>query len=126
MVTGVHRAADFQQRGGFQPSALPADVAQVAAHTGFHVWTSVCKIAADIDLCFRGPIMKKLLMFLAIGALPAAAQWNHFGDPELRPTGYFGVGASVPVNPIASRLNTGWNLAGGGGVRYGFFGFTID
>jgi hypothetical protein len=70
--------------------------------------------------------MKKFLMLLAVAALPAAAQWRHFGDPELRPTGYFGVGVSAPVNPIATHLNTGWNLAGGGGLRYGFFGFTID
>ena len=70
--------------------------------------------------------MTKLAMVLVVAAWPAVAQWRHFGDPDLRPTAYYGVGATAPVNPIASHLNTGWNMAGGGGVQYGFLGFTID
>jgi hypothetical protein len=70
--------------------------------------------------------MKKLAIFIVLAALPAAAQWRKFGDYDARPTGYFGVGVSAPVNPLASRLNTGWNLAGGIGVRYRYVGVLLD
>ena len=32
----------------------------------------------------------------------------------------------MPVNPVASRLNTGWNLAGGIGVGYRYVGILLD
>jgi opacity protein-like surface antigen len=70
--------------------------------------------------------MKKILIFLVGVVLPATAQWRHFGDPQLRPTGYFGVGVSAPVNPLATRLNTGWNLAGGMGVTSRYVGLMLD
>ena len=70
--------------------------------------------------------MKKLLPFILLGALPSAAQWRHFGDPQIRPAGYFGVGVSAPVNPVATRLNTGWNLAGGVGFTTRYAGLLLD
>src|SRR5262245_35010272 len=70
--------------------------------------------------------MKKLAVFMISAVLPAAAQWRHFSDPEFRPTGFFGVGVSAPVNPIATRLKTGWNLAGGVGVQSGYAGILLD
>src|SRR5262245_44666644 len=47
-------------------------------------------------------------------------------DAPLFPTGFAGVGASAPMNPTATRLNTGWNLMGGFGVTNGYFGATVD
>ena len=70
--------------------------------------------------------MRKFLLFMIGVALPSAAQWRHFGDPKIRPAGYFGVGVSAPVNPVASRLNTGWNLAGGVGVTSRYVGILLD
>src|SRR3954470_17107780 len=70
--------------------------------------------------------MKTLVVVFVLAALPAAAQWRRFGDPELRPTGYFGAGVSAPINPVASRLNTGWNLAGGGGLEYRYVGLLVS
>ncbi len=70
--------------------------------------------------------MRKLAAFIILAALPAAAQWRHFGDREIRPTGYFGAGVSTAINPVASRLNTGWNLEGGGGLKYGAFGLHLE
>jgi opacity protein-like surface antigen len=70
--------------------------------------------------------MKKLLMFMLVAAIPCAAQWRRFGEPEIRPTGYFGLGVSTPVNPVATRLNHGWNLAGGAGLTSRYVGVLAD
>ena len=70
--------------------------------------------------------MKTLLVLFVLAALPAAAQWRRFGDPELRPTGYFGAGVSAPINPVASRLNTGFSLAGGAGLEYRYVGLLVS
>jgi Outer membrane protein beta-barrel domain len=69
--------------------------------------------------------MKKLLLIFVI-LFPAAAQWRHFGEEPLRPTGFFGVGFSAPVNPIARNLDPGWNLAGGVGLVKKYVGVTFD
>jgi hypothetical protein len=61
-----------------------------------------------------------------IAALPAVAQWRHFGQDSVRATGFFGGGFTEPVNPIARNLDTGWNLAGGIGVRQKYFGVLLD
>jgi len=70
--------------------------------------------------------MKKLVFFSILSTLPAAAQWRHFGQEHLRPTGYFGVGAATPINPAATRLDTGWALNGGVGVTTRYFGVMLD
>ena len=62
------------------------------------------------------------LITCALAALPAAAQPWH----EARPTGFFGVGFSQPVNPVATRLDTGWNFTGGVGVTNEFVGLLLD
>jgi hypothetical protein len=69
--------------------------------------------------------MNKLLIFSLACALPAAAQWRHFGE-GVRPTGYFGVGAATPINPAATRLDTGWSLSGGVGVTSRYVGLMVD
>ncbi len=63
--------------------------------------------------------MKKvsLLLFCA-AALPLAAQ------PQF--TGYVGAGPAVPVNPIASRIDTGWNVSAGAGVTGRTAGLMLD
>ena len=70
--------------------------------------------------------MKQFLLFLSLCAVPALAQPGYFGSEPWRPTGSFGVGFSAPVNPLANRLNTGWNIAGGIGVTRNYFGVTVD
>jgi hypothetical protein len=70
--------------------------------------------------------MKQFLLFLAMAVMPASAQWGYFGSEPLRPTGFFGVGFSTPVNPLANRLDAGWNLAGGMGVTQTYVGVTVD
>jgi hypothetical protein len=70
--------------------------------------------------------MKRLLLLILVAVLPAAAQWRHFGQTLTRPTGYFGFGFSTPANPVATRLNEGWNLAGGIGVTRGPVGVMVD
>jgi len=42
------------------------------------------------------------------------------------PTGFVGAGFSTPVNPAASHLDTGWNVAGGVGVTNNYFGIMLD
>lgn len=69
--------------------------------------------------------MKKLLIFLCLAALPAAAQWRRFGE-QPRVEGFFGVGAATPVNPVGTRLDTGWSLAGGVGVTGRYLGVLFD
>lgn len=70
--------------------------------------------------------MKQFLLLFSLAVLPAVAQPGYFGSEPWRPTGSFGVGVSAPVNPLANRLNTGWNLAGGIGVTQNYFGVTVD
>ena len=67
---------------------------------------------------------KVLFIFLTVS--PLTAQWRHFGEEPLRPTGFFGIGFSTPVNPVARNLDSGWNLAGGVGVTKKYFGVTMD
>ena len=69
--------------------------------------------------------MKKLLIFLAVAALPAAAQWRHFGE-GVRVEGSFGLGVATPINPIARQLDTGWGLSGGVGVSARYLGVMLD
>jgi hypothetical protein len=73
--------------------------------------------------------MKQYLLILTIAAIPASAQWRHFGGPppeSLQPTGYFGIGFAEPVNPLANRLNAGFNLAAGIGVTRPYVGVMFD
>jgi len=70
--------------------------------------------------------MKIFLSCLILAALPAAAQWRHFGSEPVSPEGYFGVGFSAPVNPLGSQLDAGWNLAGGIGVSSEYVGIMLD
>jgi hypothetical protein len=72
--------------------------------------------------------MKRLLLFMIVIAavLPASAQWRRFGSRQTRPTGYLGMGFSMPSNPVAARLDAGWNLAGGIGVTSGPVGIMLD
>ncbi len=64
-----------------------------------------------------------LLISFALAALPAAAQRSL---PEVRPNAFFGLGFSQPVNPIATRLDTGWNFTGGGGLTTEYVGVLLD
>jgi len=57
--------------------------------------------------------MKKIASFLSLcclASLPAYAQFSHF-------TGFIGGGFTPPINPIGSRLDTGWNISAGAGVN---------
>ena len=69
---------------------------------------------------------KQFLLFICVAVVPASAQWHHFGGEPLHPTGYVGLGFSTPVNPLANRLDAGWNLAGGGGVTQTYAGVMVD
>jgi hypothetical protein len=70
--------------------------------------------------------MKRLLLSIIVAGLPVSAQWRHFGDESARPTGFLGAGISTPVNPVATRLDAGWNLAGGIGVTRASVGIMLD
>lgn len=70
--------------------------------------------------------MKQFLLLLSLAVVPGSAQPGYFGPEPFRPTGSFGVGFSSPVNPLANRLNTGWNLAGGVGVTQTYVGVNVD
>jgi len=67
--------------------------------------------------------MKKIASFLSLcclAALPALAQSSRF-------TGFVGGGFTNPINPIGSRLDTGWNITAGGGVNLNNrFGVMLD
>jgi hypothetical protein len=67
--------------------------------------------------------MKKIASILSLciaAALPASAQFSRF-------TGYVGGGLTTPINPIGSRLDTGWNVAAGVGVNATHhFGLMLD
>jgi hypothetical protein len=41
-------------------------------------------------------------------------------------TGYVGAGPSVPINPIGSRLDPGWNISAGAGVSGRYVGVMLD
>jgi hypothetical protein len=68
--------------------------------------------------------MKRTLLLTLLAAAPAFGQWHHFG--EARATGFFGVGATAPVNPTARITDTGWNFAGGVGVTKNYLGLMLD
>src|SRR5262249_48701253 len=70
--------------------------------------------------------MKRSLLFLIATVIPASAQWAQWGPSDVRPTGWFGVGASAPVNPAARQLDAGWNIAGGVGLTNDFVGVNFD
>jgi hypothetical protein len=67
--------------------------------------------------------MKKIASVLSLcclAALSAPAQDSRF-------TGFVGGGFTTPINPIGSRLNTGWNITAGGGVNVNrHFGLMLD
>jgi hypothetical protein len=54
-------------------------------------------------------IFSRLFLAVAISA-PAFAQFSRF-------TGFVGGGFTQPMNPIATRLDSGWNVAAGAGVN---------
>jgi hypothetical protein len=68
--------------------------------------------------------MKHIVFLTLLSTLPLSAQWHHFG--EARPTGFFGVGATAPVNPAARQLDTGWGFTGGIGVVKQYVGLNLD
>jgi hypothetical protein len=70
--------------------------------------------------------MRRFLFLLAVAAIPAAAQWRHFGQSELQTAGFVGIGPSTGANPLARQVDTGWNLAGGVGVTQGYAGVMVD
>ncbi len=72
--------------------------------------------------------MKRTLLLCLAGALTAAAQPGGMGwAREMRGAGWFGVGASAPINPIARSLDSaGWNIAGGVGVTGEYVGIMLD
>ena len=70
--------------------------------------------------------MKRAFLTILLAALPAAAQWRHFGSDTTRATGFFGAGFASPINPVARQLDTGWTLSGGVGVTRDYFGVTLD
>src|SRR6185369_17186018 len=65
--------------------------------------------------------MKKRAFYFALfclAALPLAAQ--------SRFTGYVGGGPSVALNPLGSRIDTGWNVSAGAGVTGRTAGLNLD
>jgi hypothetical protein len=67
--------------------------------------------------------MKKIALFSSLcclAALPAFAQFSNF-------TGFVGGGFTQPINPIGSRLDTGWNISAGAGINATHhFGLMLD
>jgi len=70
--------------------------------------------------------MKSVILTMLLAGMPLFAQWRHFGQESPRFTGSFGAGFSSPVNPSATRLDTGWNLNGGVGVTTNYVGVMVD
>lgn len=68
--------------------------------------------------------MKHIALLALLSSIPAFAQWHHFG--EARATGFFGVGATAPLNPEARQLDTGWGFTGGIGVTKPYVGLMLD
>ncbi len=61
-----------------------------------------------------------LLSFCCLASFPASAQFSRF-------TGYVGGGFTPAVNPIGSRLDTGWNISAGAGMNANHhFGLMLD
>lgn len=66
--------------------------------------------------------MKTFSLFLAFGCVAALP-----GFAQARFTGFVGAGATVPLNPIASRTsNVGWDISAGGGVSNNHYGLMLD
>ena len=67
--------------------------------------------------------MKKIafyLVSLCAAGIPAFAQFTNF-------TGFVGGGFTTPVNPIGSRVDTGWNITAGAGYNVNHhFGMMLD
>jgi hypothetical protein len=67
--------------------------------------------------------MKKIafyLVSLCAAGIPAFAQFSNF-------TGFVGGGFTTPVNPIGSRVDTGWNITAGAGYNVNHhFGMMLD
>ena len=67
--------------------------------------------------------MKKIAFYLVsfcAAGLPAFAQFSNF-------TGFVGGGFTTPVNPIGSRIDTGWNITAGAGYNVNHhFGMMLD
>jgi len=67
--------------------------------------------------------MKQIASFAilcSLATLPASAQFSRF-------TGFVGGGFTQPVNPIGSRLDTGWNITAGAGINATHhFGLMLD
>ena len=67
--------------------------------------------------------MKKItfyLVSLCAAGVPAFAQFSHF-------TGFVGGGFTTPINPIATRLDNGFNITAGGGLNVNnHFGVMLD
>jgi hypothetical protein len=66
------------------------------------------------------------IYLLLLAALPVLAQYYPSDSPYTRPTGWVGVGLSTPVNPLAQRLDAGWNFAGGAGIQREYIGVMVD
>jgi hypothetical protein len=61
-----------------------------------------------------------ILSLCILATLPASAQFSHF-------TGFVGGGVTTPINPIGTRLDTGWNVAAGAGINANHhFGVMLD
>src|SRR5690348_755568 len=65
--------------------------------------------------------MKKIASFLAVSCLACAPM---FAQPRF--TGFVGGGPTVPINPLGSRLDTGWNISAGAGVTGRTLGLNLD
>src|ERR1051325_2959101 len=65
--------------------------------------------------------MKSLASILAFASLAAgtAMAQSHF-------TGYIGGGPAVPLNPVAQRLDNGWNIGAGVGVKGRWAGLNLN
>lgn len=68
--------------------------------------------------------MRKIFLLTVLTALPAAAQWHHFGEARL--TGFFGIGGGTPVNPTGRYDEPGRGFNGGIGVTKNYLGLMAD
>ncbi len=65
--------------------------------------------------------MKQLAVFLALGSMAAFS-----GLAQPRFTGFVGGGFSEPINPIATRIDRGWNVSAGAGISGKNLGAMVD
>jgi hypothetical protein len=65
--------------------------------------------------------MKKLACYLTLCCLAALP-----GFSQPRFTGFVGAGPSVPVNPLGSHLDNGWDISAGGGITSNHLGLMLD